>query len=230
MAEDLAELVRQARQAVDRDSGRAQQVALAGQGAEAEVARLTEQVALHARVAALFTTVGEQAQDSARAQFEVLATHALQVIFGDGLSFRLVPGETGGQATLEATIRTERGGVVTEMPVADAHGGGVAVVTGFVMRLVRVMLTPDVRKVLFLDEPFAFLSESYTAALAEFLYQVTRRAGVQIVLVTHDPVYAQYADVKIRFAPGADGMAVVQEGESELCQAAVQSRSPAGLP
>jgi DNA repair exonuclease SbcCD ATPase subunit len=216
MAEDLAALVRAAREQADRDSGRAQQVAVAGQAAEAEVARLTEQVALHARVAALFSTVGEQAQNSAREQFEALATHALRVIFGDGLSFRLVAGETGGQATLEATIRTERAGVVTETSVVDAQGGGVAAVTGFVMRLVMVMLTPTARKVLFLDETFAFLSESYTAALAEFLYQVTRRAGVQIVLVTHDPVYAQYADVKVRFVPGADGMTVVREGESEL--------------
>ena len=56
MVEDLAGLVRQARQQLDQDSGRALQVVQAGQAAEADIARLGQQAVVYARVAALFTT------------------------------------------------------------------------------------------------------------------------------------------------------------------------------
>ena len=212
MTADLALLVRQARQQVDRDSGRALELAQAGREAVAGIARLEEQVALHARVAALLTTVGEQAQETARQQFEELATHALQVIFGAGLSFRLVPGETGGQVTLEAVIRSEHGGQVIETPALGARGGGMVAVTGFIMQLVMLLKTPGVRRVLFLDEPFAYVPVANREAVARFLRDIADRAQVQIVMVTHDRVYADYADREIGFALGADGHTRVTEG------------------
>lgn len=214
--DDLAALVRQARQQADRDSGRALELAQAGREADAAIARLEQQVALHARVAALLTTVGEQAQETARGQFEALATHGLQVIFGEGLSFRLVPGEAGGQATLEAVIRSEHDGQVIETPALGARGGGMVAVTGFIMQLVMLLKTPGVRRVLFLDETFAHVPVANREALARFLREIADRAKVQIVMVTHDRVYAEHADREIRFALGTDGHTRVSEGEPEL--------------
>jgi DNA repair exonuclease SbcCD ATPase subunit len=203
------------RQDLDRTVGRAQQVVRAGKAVEAETGRLEQQVGLYAKAGALLTTIGEQAQESARAQFEGLATQALQVIFGEGLSFRFAAGESGGQATLEPVIRSEYGGTVTETPVMDARGGGMAAVTGFVLRLVMVLLSPGVRKILFLDETFGMVSQNHVADVAGFLREVADRTGVQIVMITHDPVYAEYADVKVRLVLGKDGMTQVFEGESE---------------
>jgi hypothetical protein len=212
----LAAEVAARRRELDLLAGRAQQVASAGKAAEAEIAALEYQAGLTARVAALLTTIGEQAQESARARFEDLATRALQVIFGAELSFGLVPGESGGQPTLEPVIRSDYGGTITQTSVMDARGGGMAEVTGFVMRLVMLLLTPGARRVLFLDESFGFVSDSFTARVAEFLREVADKAQVQIVLITHDPVYAQHADQCIRLVPGERGRARAVEGESEL--------------
>jgi hypothetical protein len=214
--ESLAAQVRQARQRVDREAGRAHQLALDGKAAEAVVAHLEEQAERYAKTAAVLTTIGEQAQEDARSRFEMLATHALREIFGSELLFRLVAGESGGQATLEPVIQSSHDGVITETPVLEARGGGLAAVTGFVMRLVMLLLKPGTRKILFLDESFAHVSVAYKAAVAEFLRDIADKAGVQIVMVTHDQVFAQYADARIRFARGADGRTRVTEGEPEL--------------
>lgn len=219
MTTDIAALagqVRQCRQGLDRLAGRAQQVVKAGKEAEREADRLAGQVDLYAKTGALLTTIGEQAQESARAKFEDLATRALQVIFGEGLSFRLVPGETGGQATLEPVIRSEhQGGLVIETSVMDARGGGMAAVTGFVLQLVMVLLSPRVRKILFLDEPFSHVPQANVTAVAEFLREVADTMGAQVVMITHEPVFADYADVKVRLVLGPDGVTQVFEGESE---------------
>jgi DNA repair ATPase RecN len=211
----LAAEVRQRRRDLDRQAGRAQQVATAGQAAEAEIERLAAQVDLHAKVAALLTSIGEEAQESARAQFEELATQALQSIFGESLSFRLVPGESGGQATLEPVIRSDYNGTVTETPVMDARGGGMVVVVGAILRLVMILLTPTARKIIFLDESFAHVSAVYRQPLARFLREIADRADMQVVMITHDPVYAEYADMQVRFALGPGGVTQAFEGEAE---------------
>jgi hypothetical protein len=224
----LAAAVRSARRDLDRLAGRAQQVAKDGMAAEADITRLAERVELCASTAALLTRIGEEAQETAREMFNDLATRALRDIFGDEFSFCLVPGESGGQVSLEPVIRSSYDGEVIETPVLEARGGGMAVVVGFVLQLVMVLLTPAARKILFLDETFAFVSESYTDRLAEFIARVARGQGVQIVMITHDRTFAQYADVKVRLVLGADGVTRVFEGESELCQAEALSPSPAG--
>ena len=232
MPTDLAGLtaaVQATRRSLDREAGRAQQVALAWQRAEEDIERLTERVELYAKTAALLTRIGEEAQESARAMFDDLATRALQDIFGDEFSFRLVPGEAGGQVTLEPVIRSVYDGEVIETPVLDARGGGMAVVVGFVLQLVMVLLTPGARKILFLDETFAFVSESYTDRLAEFIAKVARGRGVQIVMITHDRTYAQYADVKVRLVLGPGGVTQVFEGESELCRFPLTARSQSSI-
>ena len=215
---DVAELARRVRstvQQLDRLSGRAHQVGVSGKAAVAEVERLTRAVDLHAKTAALLTTIGEQAQEDARARFEALATKALQVIFGEGMTFRLVPGESGGQVTLEPVIVSESGGVPVETGVLDARGGGLAVVVGFVLQLVMILLSPGARKVIFLDETFAFLSRSFTARLGEFIRGVASELGVQVFMITHDETFAEYADRVYRIAPDPDGWAQVFEGEVE---------------
>jgi len=208
-------VARRRRQEIEREAGKAEQVARQGKDAEAEVARLEAAVEQHLKVQALLTSVGEEAQESARAQVEGLATRALQVIFGPELSFHLVPGERGGQATLDLMIRSDYGGTVTETPVLEARGGGMAEVVGFVLRLVVLLLTDGARRFLALDESFAFVSESYAGSLAEFLREVADKADVQLLLITHSPVYADYADVRMRLVLGPDGVTQVYEGESE---------------
>lgn len=220
----LAAEVRAARQRADRRYGRAQQVVKAGRAAEAEIAALEAKVALHAKTGALLTRIGEQAQEDARGKFEALATKALQNVFGAGLTFHLVPGETGGQVTLEPVIRSEFAGEVIETGIMDARGGGMAAVVGFVLQLVKVLLSPGLADIMFLDEPFGFVSESYTDALGEFLRGVARLTGAQVVMITHDKTFGQYADSRVRISLGPDGVSRIQTGESELCRCRQRAR------
>ncbi len=220
---DLAAQVRAARTGVDRDAGAAREVGRAGKAAVARVAALKEQIALHERVIAALTKVGEERQEHAQQQVEGLVTQGLQAVFGENLSFHVTQGTTGGQATVEFTIRSEyvagdEAGVhcdaplVVETPVIGARGGGVAAVTGFLLRLVVLLLTPGARRVLFLDETFSHVSTEYREPLGQFLREVCDRAGVQIVMITHDETYWDYADQCHRLTLDSSGHTVVQSG------------------
>jgi DNA repair ATPase RecN len=90
-----------------------------------------------------------------------------------------------------------------------------AAVVGFVLRLVVLLLTDGARRFLAMDETFAHVSESYASGVAEFLREVADKAGVQLLLITHSPVYGDYADANLRLVLGPDGITQVHEGETE---------------
>jgi hypothetical protein len=211
----LASAARLSRSALDRQAGEAVMLARSGKHQAAEADRLRAQLELHDQVVALLTTIGESAQQAAQKQVEELVTRALQVVFGEELSFKLVPSVKRDQANLDFMLVSSYGTVTVETPVMEARGGGMAAVVGFVLRLVVLLLTPGARRFLALDETFAHVSESYVPRVAEFLREVADKAGVQLLLVTHSTGFSDAADQRYRLVLGPDGITQVFEGESE---------------
>lgn len=211
----LATRVRQRRSALDVQAGEARALAKRGQEAEAEVARLEAELESYERVCGVLTKVGETEQATAQRQVEELVTRALQVIFGEELSFRLVSSVKRDQAFLDFVLVSSYGDKTVETPVMEARGGGMAAVVGFALRLVVLLLTPGARRFLALDESFAHVSALYEPRVAEFLREVADKAGVQLLLITHSSAYSDLADTRYRLALGPDGVTRVFEGESE---------------
>jgi hypothetical protein len=182
----------------------------------------------HERVIALLTRTGEELQDTAQRQIEELVTRGLQVVFDPSISFHLVPSTKAGQANLDFIIRTTydpgpqsdgKGGgtygpVQVDTAVMDARGGGMAAVTGFLLRFVVLLLTPETRarRFLVLDESFGMVSAEYEPRVAEFLREAADKAGVQILLVTHSTAYSDAADVSYQLRLGEDGTTEVTAG------------------
>ncbi len=207
----LAAEVRTARRGLDQEVGEARAVALAGQQAEADVARLEAEAALHERVAAVLGQVGEQRQSAAQAQVEALVSLGLKTVFSEDLSFHVAPGVRGKVPVVEFVVRTTLpGGKTVDTSVLDARGGGLAVVVSFLLRLVVLLLSRDRHEnILFLDESFAHLSAGYTERLAGLLREVVDKAGVQIVMVSHQEVFEEVGDKVYRFELGKDGLTKV---------------------
>jgi DNA repair ATPase RecN len=205
-ATELLGRLRAARSAADREAGAAQQLALAGQRAVAEAEEIRGLIDQHQRVTTLLTTIGEQAQEQAQREIEQLVTRGLQVIFGEELTFHLIPSVRASRAELDFVIRSHYGERVIDTPVLEARGGGMVVVVAFMLRLVVLLLTPGARRVLVLDEDFAHVSAGFEPRVAEFLREVCERAGVQVVLVTHSDAYADFADVRYQLRLGAGGV------------------------
>ncbi len=223
MLQELASAVRQARSQADRETGEARAVALQGKALQQEAEKLAEQLALLEQAAGVLTRIGEERQEAAQAQIEGLVSRGLQTIFGESLEFRMIQTVRGNQAQVDFVIRSEYvagdaagvncdAPVVVETPVMDARGGGMAATVGFILRLVVLLLTPNARRVMFLDETFSHVSAEYEPRLAEFLREVADKAGVQLLLVTHSSAYDDAADVRYRLQLGADGATEVSGG------------------
>lgn len=203
---------RQKRRVLDARQGEMRATLLRGKELQAEVAELAEAVETFDRVTILLNSLGEERQLKAQTTIEELVTRGLQTIFDDTLSFHIIQTVKGKTANVEFYVRTTLDGAEIETPVMEARGGGLAATIGFLLRLVVMLLDKGTRheNIMLLDETFAHVSAEYLDPLRQFLREVVDKTGVQIVMVTHQPEFAEDADKVYRFTT-VDGRTVVRE-------------------
>lgn len=130
-----------------------------------------------------------------REKIDSVVTKGLRLIFGPGYRSKLHFEISRGQATIKPKIITEVNGEELEADVAGAHGGGLVNVASVMYQIIMLALYhPRQRPVWGADEPFKNLSKEYLPAAAEFLHTLSKRLGIQVVMITHRPELHSVAD------------------------------------
>lgn len=189
------------RRVLDALSGEARAVVAQGKDLESRIEVLKAEVDVLDRVAVLLNSLGEDRQAKAQGIIETLVTQGLQTIFDDTLSFHIVPTTRAKTSGVEFVVRSTLTHDAVETPVMDARGGGLAATVGFLLRVVVLLLSASERRenLLVLDETFAHVSDEYLEPLGQFLRQVVDRTGIQIIMVTHQEPFLEFADKVYRF-------------------------------
>lgn len=152
------------------------------------------------RVTILLNSIGETRQQEAQAKIEGIVTNGLQSIFGEDYSFHINQTMKGKNASVDFTVRTRMGDSIVETGVLDSHGGGLASVIGFLLRLTVLLLDKRERNKLIVgDEVFAAVSREYLDPLAEFVKEIVEKTDIQFLLITHSPEWSDYADITYKF-------------------------------
>lgn len=212
--EQLIVEYRSKQRAVDRRAGEARQIAEQGKLASQAVRDLELKHDVLEKSIGVLRSFGEQRQAELQEKVENLVTYGLRSIFGPEISFHIRPVQRGKLMAMDFVVRQSQNGQITETGVMDARGGGVAVVAGFLLRLIVLLLSKErADPVLLLDETFAQLSEEFEPKLAEFIRELVDKTDVQIILVTHSPLYSDYADKVYSFRKVA-GETQVEEKSS----------------
>lgn len=211
--EDLGAEIHARRQELDANALEARLISERESSLAAEITRLQEEIATLEKSGIVLNSLGESRQIKAQNVIEGLVTRGLQQIFDDSLSFHIIQTTKAKSASVEFLVRTTlaNGGVV-DTPVMDARGGGLAATIGFLLRVVILLLRngKDRDNILILDETFAHVSAEYLDNLGEFLREIREKTGIQIVLVTHQPEFMEYADKVYRFTT-TNGRTVVED-------------------
>lgn len=200
---DLYTLVRRVRtvgRTLDHQLGEARALATSGQRIQADIAALRTDIARLERVSGVLSRIGETRQEQLQNHIEALVSQGLRTIFGDALTFHLIPGTERNTPVVNFEVRSHIGEHIVATDVMDARGGGLAATVGFLLRLVVLLLThAKGETVMLLDETFTHVSAEYRPKLAAFLRELVDKTGVQIILVTHTEEFAAEADTRYRF-------------------------------
>lgn len=191
---DIDARLTQAELALERERGVVAALASKGQHALDEVAKAIEEAAAHEEAAKLLAEYSDEKQAEIIKTIEQITSIGLSQVFDEPIELTITPVVRARRVELDIKVRTG----TLETPILEARGGGLAAVAGFLLRACVVLLKPDARRLLVLDEVFAMLSEDYLSRMAEFLRTLCEETGLQIILVTHQDEFKDAAHTVYR--------------------------------
>lgn len=130
-----------------------------------------------------------------------LMTYGLKTVFDDqDLSF--VPVMTKKANRLYIDLNTHNGGVEGGF---GSFGGSVAVVESFLLRIL-CMLKMNLARFMRLDETFASVGAEYIPNTSRLINEISKKLGMDALLVTHQPEFQSYADHVYRVKESPKGL------------------------
>lgn len=157
---------------------------------DGELQRLRSEEMVMDQVSTLFRYLMRKEIYEHAERFSDIVTQGLMTIFHDqNLSFRVEVEEKRGKVSVKfLTMESNHEG-----DPLKAFGGGVAAIESLLLRLM-VLKRQGLAPYLFLDESLAALSEEYVPVAAMFLKELCKRFGVNLLLITHNKAFQEYAD------------------------------------
>ena len=145
-----------------------------------------------AKARALLQDVALQTQEQLRFHIEEVVNLALEAVFPD--PYRLEVDFVERRNKTECDLWFVGDGGERIKPI-DAAGGGAVDVAALALRVAVFSLQrPRPRSVLVLDEPGRFVSRDLQARFGGMMAELSKRLGIQIIMVTHSEEYIDAAD------------------------------------
>ncbi len=143
-------------------------------------------------------------------ELEAELSRALEDVLGQPLQFKVETEWLRGAAAIKFSIH--RDGQPED--IMRGQGGSVVNILSVGLRIFALLtLDPKTnRRFLVLDEPDAWLRPDIVPNLVKIIYEITRRFGFQVILVSHHDVsmFESLADKIYRFHPRSDGSVAVR--------------------
>lgn len=190
---DLNELKRKVAEAAGQRSVYERQLAAAK---KARIQAVKEKRLCEAAIA-IVTAVGETLQQRISIRLSSVASRALQSVFPDPYRV-VVEFAPTARGTIEAQIQFERNEQRFRPVLPSGQllaGGGPVEMAAWGLRVALWgQLQPRPRPIMLMDEPFRFLQEDLQPVAAEVLREISEKAGVQFIMVTHSTGLAEGAN------------------------------------
>ena len=164
-------------------------------GVNADIARLTDEVDYTEKARLIIQKVAKATQAELEYYISELVTLAFASVFPDPYQFGVAFEEKRGKT--ECRMRFLRDG--HEVNPLSGSGGGPLDIASTTLQFTIWSLNKT-RAIIGLDEPFRFLSRDLQPKAGEMLKEVSKKLGLQILMVTHSEDLAACADKTFNFS------------------------------
>jgi DNA repair exonuclease SbcCD ATPase subunit len=146
----------------------------------------------HEQAREIIRTVGQKTQEQLSYHISDITSLAMEAVFNEPYELKVEFVQRRNKT--ECDLKFERDGEVFDDPLS-ASGGGAVDVAAFALRIAAwSMQHPHTRNTIILDEPLRFLSEDCQEKASAMIKEISKRLGIQFIIVTHNPTLASYAD------------------------------------
>jgi DNA repair exonuclease SbcCD ATPase subunit len=145
----------------------------------------------HEQAKEIIREVGLKTQEQLSFHISDIASLALDSIFDDPYELKLEFVQRRNKT--ECDLLFVRDG--EQMDPLSASGGGAVDIAAFALRIASWSMTrPRTRNIIILDEPLRFLSTDMQEKASIMIKEISKRLGIQFIIVTHESVLASFAD------------------------------------
>ncbi len=145
----------------------------------------------HEQAREVIREVGLKTQQQLSFHISDITSLALDAVFND--PYKLITEFVERRNKTECDLLFERDG--ERFDPLTASGGGAVDVAAFALRVASwSMQRPKSRSTLILDEPLRFLSADHQEQASVMIKEISKKLGIQFIIITHEPVLASYAD------------------------------------
>ncbi len=191
------------RKALERAKGKAELVQASLNAAREEVATASSWQEALQEAQIFLQKVAQATQDQLRFHIQDVVQLAIDTCFPGEYQFQVIFEIKRNQT--EARLVFLSGG--QEVDPLEAAGGGVVDIAGFALRIAAWSLGKS-SPVIILDEPFRFLSKDLQPRAGDILIELSKRLGLQFIIVTHNDALVESAD-RVFVVKKVDGVSQV---------------------
>lgn len=123
-------------------------------------------------------------------------TAGLYDVFGDDYEFKIELVQQKNDVDVRILLRTPE--TKDFVRIEYTQGTCIKQFVSVVIRIIVVSMLKNVERTVILDEPFSGAEKERKPLIGEFISSVSERFGVQLIFVTHDKVFENYADKVVR--------------------------------
>jgi len=181
------------RQKLERKKGQAEQINADLKATQKSIHDLEKEISFSEKAQAIIIAVAKLTQEELEYRITEPVSLALAAVYDDSAYKMAAYFDITGRGTTECRLGFERDGNFKNP--FDASGGGPVDVASFALRVGSLSLeSPKCRPVLFLDEPFKWISRNKMPLAGMMLKEISEKLNLQIIMVTHIPELIEAAD------------------------------------
>ena len=183
--------INQIRNKLEQLKGQKIQVERSFQEVKKEIVNKTRSLHRHEKAREIIRDVGLKTQQQLQFYISDITTLALNAVFDDPYELKVSFVQRRNKTECDLTfVRGE-----LEIDPIEACGVGAIDVASFALRIASwSMMRPRSRNVIILDEPFRYLSENYQEQASLMVKELSKKLGLQFIIVTHEQVLTEHAD------------------------------------
>ncbi len=183
--------IQELRNQLEQQKGQKMQIETSIARTQQEVKEQGRDLRKHEQAREVIKEVGLKTQSQLSFHISDITSLALDAVFAN--PYELIAEFVQRRNKTECDLMFERDG--QRLDPLSASGGGAVDVAAFALRVASwSMQRPKSRTTLILDEPLRFLSNDHQKQASVMIKEISKKLGIQFIIITHEPILASYAD------------------------------------
>lgn len=200
--------IQQLRNLLEQQKGKKLQIEQTIRTLKTEIRDQQQALTFHEKAREVIRDVGLKTQQSLQFHISDVVSSALAAVFEDPYELKVEFVQRRNKTECDLTF--VRGDL--EIDPIEASGVGAIDVAAFALRIASwTMNRPRTHNTIILDEPFRFLSKGYQEEASRMVKELSRKLGIQFIIVTHEDVLTSYADKVFEVSKNRKGISIVKE-------------------